>query len=122
MERKERAKTAATGGMTLVEVVVSLALLAVVALILVTGFSAAGKLIRRGTDTKNSTDKTISALEMLAGGLSPADEVDSTEEESTLTYTLNGATRSVKGRTITVTDPEDPAISHRVFVPDAPAQ
>ena len=86
MERKERAKTAATGGMTLVEVVVSLALLAVVALILVTGFSAAGKLIRRGTDTKNSTDKTISALEMLAGGLSPADEVDSTEEESTLTY------------------------------------
>ena len=55
-------------------------------------------------------------------GLSPADEVDSTEEESTLTYPLTGATRSVKGRTITVTDPEDPAISHRVFVPDAPAQ
>lgn len=36
MARRERAKTAATGGMTLVEVVATMALLAVVALILVT--------------------------------------------------------------------------------------
>lgn len=101
--KKLRQKLAERAGMTLIEVIVSVAILAMVCLIAATALLSAGNIIRRGADIKAEGQKAAANIEQqkATGG------VDESQAILVGGYKFKGATAKVTEKNV----------SYSIFVP-----
>lgn len=92
-------------GMTLVEVMVAVAILAIAALLLTTSFSGSFNLIQRGVDMASAGDQAFAEAEEGAG----------TGSAGALEFNVGGRLESVEGSYVEYREGEDPKVSFWVF-------
>lgn len=80
-------------GATLVEAIVGAAVFSICALILVTGFTAAGSMIKKGLDLSHQSEKAAAAIE----GASSYSDILIKKTDGDVTFTIDGSTVTVNG-------------------------
>lgn len=88
-------------GFTLVEALVGTALFVICGLILVTGFSAAGSMIRKGLDLKTKGQQAAAAIE---GADDLSSDIQTKQTDGSLVITIDGTTVTVNGQYKTAQD------------------
>lgn len=100
-------------GFTLVEALVGGLVLAVCAMIMVSGFLTAFSFIRRGIETRNKGLAASSVIE----GATEENIFESTVSDVTMTYQIDSVTYEVSGSMNTAYD-DTSSVGFTVFVPD----
>ncbi|MEG0833353.1 MAG: type II secretion system protein [Oscillospiraceae bacterium] len=96
-------------GMTLVEVIVSIAIVSIVSVMMATGFLTVASLIRRGQDLHNAAQQLTSKVEN-------ATVSDPGIDKNIIFSCDNGKNVSVKGRVIEFVD-DSTGVCYNIFVP-----
>jgi prepilin-type N-terminal cleavage/methylation domain-containing protein len=105
-------------GMTLIETMVAVAILAIVAVILVTGFFSAGIFFNRSTDAKNAGQNSAAVLEGAQQNLYP-DVVKTEDEAGLIRFVLNGVEFNIGGTYTKAYEKGFPDINLRIFTPNS---
>ncbi len=105
-------------GMTLIETIVAVAILAIVAVILVTGFFSAGIFFNRSTDAKNAGQNSAAVLEGAEQALYP-DVVKTDAGAGLIRFVLNGSEFSIGGTYTKAYENGFPDINVHIFTPNS---
>lgn len=102
-----------TSGMTLVEVVVSIALFSLGAILLVSGFGAAGGLFRNGIHLKNSGQRVGAVVE--GASAAAGEEPVLSQEAGSFSFLVDGETIEITVNYEVLQDIKDPKVEFKTF-------
>ncbi|MGI5891671.1 MAG: PulJ/GspJ family protein [Bacillota bacterium] len=105
-------------GVTLVETMVAIAILAIASLVLVSGFLASSSLLRHGSDIKNTGQKVSAVVDGAEVDLFP-DVVKQEPQSGRLYFMLNGSPIEITGNYTSAYETENSEIKFNIFVPDS---